>query len=291
MKGFLIFCGLTALVVAVAFALPYLDSRDKAYEARLVGALNFVESAVEASRPISVEIYDPEIAPLAASNTWRLSGVMVSHDSVGKMERASVAAVLQSRCEDAGNPECWQIKEFTLGGKVVNIAMPATTGENPVQDASSADGTQAASSTTSAGGVDGESALALGGSGETPETTQPSQAALEAGAETGNGAAAETAPDGQASAAVGETDASGQSTGSASEAAKLEEMSRKELVRRIQEALTTLRYEPGPVDGRYGSRTAAAILSYQRDKGLAPDGRASKDLLHHLNASVRELAQ
>ncbi len=65
-------------------------------------------------------------------------------------------------------------------------------------------------------------------------------------------------------------------------AAEDEGISKQDLIRFIQNALTSLRYEPGPIDGKLGSRTASAIRSYQRDSNILPDGLPSFELLHHL---------
>lgn len=55
----------------------------------------------------------------------------------------------------------------------------------------------------------------------------------------------------------------------------------------IQRLLTELGYDPGPVDGLLGRRTTAAIEQYQRDRGLARTGMASRELLAHLRNQPR----
>ena len=52
----------------------------------------------------------------------------------------------------------------------------------------------------------------------------------------------------------------------------------------LQADLRTLGYDPGPVDGILGARTAAAIRAYQRDAGLPVDGRPSPALAISLRA-------
>ena len=47
------------------------------------------------------------------------------------------------------------------------------------------------------------------------------------------------------------------------------------MVAATQANLARLGYDPGPVDGRYGPRTRNAIRAYQRDHGLAENGRLS----------------
>lgn len=52
----------------------------------------------------------------------------------------------------------------------------------------------------------------------------------------------------------------------------------------LQADLRTLGYDPGPVDGILGARTAAAIRDYQRDTGLPVDGKPSPALAVSLRA-------
>jgi hypothetical protein len=54
------------------------------------------------------------------------------------------------------------------------------------------------------------------------------------------------------------------------------------LVYDIQAQLTRLGYDPGPVDGAYGPRTADAISHYQYTNGLPVDGQPSPRLLRHM---------
>jgi peptidoglycan hydrolase-like protein with peptidoglycan-binding domain len=57
-------------------------------------------------------------------------------------------------------------------------------------------------------------------------------------------------------------------------------------IRGLQKELRAHGYDAGPVDGRMGPRTAAAIRRYQRDAGLPVDGVASKQLLDHLKFAL-----
>ena len=58
--------------------------------------------------------------------------------------------------------------------------------------------------------------------------------------------------------------------------------SRQAIVASIQGGLKELGYDPGPVDGLYGTRTAGAIRKYQRDQGLRVDGQATAALADHI---------
>ncbi len=53
-------------------------------------------------------------------------------------------------------------------------------------------------------------------------------------------------------------------------------------VTEIQQLLTDLGFDPGPVDGRIGKKTNAAIRLYQATLGLKIDGRPTDHLLTHL---------
>ncbi len=57
-------------------------------------------------------------------------------------------------------------------------------------------------------------------------------------------------------------------------------------VRRVQEALLRLGYEPGVADGLMGRRTGAAITAYQRDSGLPVTGQPSAELEKRLRAAL-----
>ena len=59
-------------------------------------------------------------------------------------------------------------------------------------------------------------------------------------------------------------------------------------VQAIQQRLNELGYDAGPADGSLGGRTVAAIKSFQRSIGMAPDGVVSSSLLSRLNASLRD---
>ena len=52
--------------------------------------------------------------------------------------------------------------------------------------------------------------------------------------------------------------------------------------REAQQLLTDLGYDPGPIDGDYGRRTAAAVKVFQRDAGITQDGWIDQDLLSGL---------
>ncbi|RDH87947.1 MAG: hypothetical protein DIZ78_03730 [endosymbiont of Escarpia spicata] len=59
--------------------------------------------------------------------------------------------------------------------------------------------------------------------------------------------------------------------------------------REAQQILTDLGYKPGPVDGDYGRRTAAAVKAFQKAQGLTVDGWVSKKLLDTLrHATIKK---
>ena len=58
-----------------------------------------------------------------------------------------------------------------------------------------------------------------------------------------------------------------------------------QLTRDVQNALTALGYDPGPVDGLFGARTQAAIERFERERGLRVTGNVSAELLARLKAN------
>jgi peptidoglycan hydrolase-like protein with peptidoglycan-binding domain len=57
------------------------------------------------------------------------------------------------------------------------------------------------------------------------------------------------------------------------------------VVKDIQRRLSDLGYDPGPVDGVAGQRTARAIRAFQQSAGLTVDGRPSRPLLVNLEST------
>jgi len=47
----------------------------------------------------------------------------------------------------------------------------------------------------------------------------------------------------------------------------------RERYKQIQRALRVRGYDPGPIDGRWGSRSAAALKRFERDHKLPADGK------------------
>ena len=56
------------------------------------------------------------------------------------------------------------------------------------------------------------------------------------------------------------------------------------LVAKLQRALKRLGYRPGLADNKVGKRTFSAIVAYQRRNGLKPNGKASLELLKHMQS-------
>ena len=61
-----------------------------------------------------------------------------------------------------------------------------------------------------------------------------------------------------------------------------------ELKAQTQEALLALGYEIGDIDGVIGSRTRAAVKSFQKSQGLSADGKLSPGLLEKMKAVARQ---
>lgn len=69
------------------------------------------------------------------------------------------------------------------------------------------------------------------------------------------------------------------SSSSSSDSTLLRHGSRSEAVRRLQQDLTTLGYYNGVISGHFGSKTEAAVMSFQRKNGLSADGIAGSNTL------------
>ena len=57
------------------------------------------------------------------------------------------------------------------------------------------------------------------------------------------------------------------------------------MVRHVQELLSSLGYNPGPVDGISGQSTRAAVERFQSDLGLTVDGHVSGSLISNLRTA------
>ena len=51
-------------------------------------------------------------------------------------------------------------------------------------------------------------------------------------------------------------------------------------VRQLQELLRQAGYDPGPSDGMFGKKVRAAVLAFQRAKGLQADGAVESGRAH-----------
>ena len=76
-------------------------------------------------------------------------------------------------------------------------------------------------------------------------------------------------------------------SGPISEAAASAQSARdRQLVAGPQSGLKRIGYDPGPIDGILGPRTQAAIRAYQKDHGLAIDGRPTQAFAFHIQAHL-----
>jgi len=276
-KGFLVFGGVVTTVVLLGFALPYLDNRERDYEQRFVGALNFTEETIEGAFDLPAGIYKPKIAPGPKPGHWKLSGTLVSKDSLGGMARVPFLAVLQSLCVEPGNPECWQMVRLEVDGRTVRTLPSAELAPNTAAE-------DVAGQTVDPGGASATLSVDQAAvASSQPDQVMPVPAAgtLDAAAVLATDAPATSST--TAAAVVGTED----SPAAAAETA----VSNQELILFIQDALKRLDYEPGPIDGKFGGQTASAIKAYQRDFNLSPDGRPTPALLRHLRGQLGNLGQ
>lgn len=58
-------------------------------------------------------------------------------------------------------------------------------------------------------------------------------------------------------------------------------------VKKLQQGLQKLGYDPGPADGMLGSKTRAALRTFQQDNGLKIDGKPGKATVAKMEALVK----
>ena len=63
---------------------------------------------------------------------------------------------------------------------------------------------------------------------------------------------------------------------------------RGEAVKEVQERLISLGYLEGPADGAFGPKTEAAVLAFQKDRGLDATGIVGEATLWHADGGGRE---
>ncbi len=115
----------------VWITLAYLDDREKDHEERIVGALNFLDGTIEASRDLDADLYAPSIKPRPEPGHWVLSGIMVIRDGEAGQPRDRRAlppfsAILESICLDHFDPTCWRLEKLVVDGQAVNISEPVS---------------------------------------------------------------------------------------------------------------------------------------------------------------------
>lgn len=68
--------------------------------------------------------------------------------------------------------------------------------------------------------------------------------------------------------------------------AVLREGMKGEAVRNLQADLVTIGFDPGPVDGRFGAKTAAAVRRFQERRALLVDGKAGAITLQAIDDAL-----
>ena len=58
-----------------------------------------------------------------------------------------------------------------------------------------------------------------------------------------------------------------------------------DLVKKVQEALVEKGYDPGPVDGMWGSKTRAGLVKFQESEGLSASGELDGETKNRLLSS------
>ena len=284
MRGFFVFCGIFVTIGLVGLALPYLHDRDRAFERRFVGALDFTDQAIEATLNLHASLYDPSFVSGSKPGQWAVSGLLVSKDGLGGEARRPFRAVVESVCADFADPSCWHLVHLTVDGQAIEAALAVGATPKPAAEA----GTSGAGARFAAHENDSGLGPTLLFNDESAVTSDDLFPATPAQVE--RPVEAVVSPSDETATAQETVAANGDGADSSNDSADVQ-FSNRDLIRFIQDALTRLRYDPGPIDGKVGSRTASAIKAYQHDYSLVPDGRPSLDLLRHLRDKLKDLQQ
>lgn len=249
-KGLLFFVALTVVIVSAIVGLPILRDHDRQLEDRLIGASSALEGAVAASLGARADFYQPALEPGPEPGQWTLTGIVRVTEKTGSAGRASLSAILDNGCTgpgEAGDEDVGKAGPWATGcWRLVAITVEAGI-ESLSSWAESFETDQAAVPVWSAAEIDPPAVETLAASPDVPDSSDLD--VIFDGGEPGVAAAVVT---------------------------------ERDLVRLIQESLARMAYDPGPPDGRLGSRTAAAIKAYQRDFRLSPDGQPSRELFQDL---------
>jgi hypothetical protein len=253
-RGFLIIFFLSLSIGGIAAVLYYLDERSERHEVRLLGALAFVEVAIEASQGPNTELYSPSIERHIEPNFWILSGIAARQDRSGGRDYLPYSAVLESICLPFGSPECWRIESLTIDRGAIEI----DSGSLPASDAVDGPLPKAVQESKPPGEPEGPTAS----SGTTPpEPVVPADSGL---------------PEPPPIVDIKEVDDPAPRA-----------LSEDALISLIQLALEELGFDPGSPDGKMGPRTKSAIEEYQRNNDLHADGKPTQKLLDHIKKQLK----
>jgi Putative peptidoglycan binding domain len=278
-RSFLVFLAVIVAIGLIWLTLPILNQRSRDHETRLVAALQLVEDAISGSSAdiLRVDLFSPEIAPLAGDGRWQVTGIVSTQDRAGKSVNVRYTAVVAFTCQPFADPACGKITTLTIEDQplVVEGAVVAELQDvlRVLSDAAAAAGMGDAA-TTAPSDAGGSAALpspnldtAIPPATE-PESTQSSMPAV--------------------TEIPAPVPTSAPESSAAPDAVPIQG---DRLIFLTQKRLKEIGYDPGPVDGRVGPRTTTAIQDYQQRAGLAIDGQPSAALLEHMSHAVPVAAQ
>lgn len=243
MKGCAIFVALMIGILGVGYGAFLLDRRDKEYEARVVGALRYVERTIENALigTGDMQFFAPAIEPGAEPDAWRVTGIVGLPSAVSGPEHQPYSASLTALCDAYADPACWRLDGLTIGGRSLVDVVTESRGM--------------ARKLTAA-----------------PPMPAPMPAPAPAATPT-------AAP---AADALGRKDKPAAATADQQTANQRNASPDASLVLEVQQSLRRAGFDPGPVDGIMGPGTRAAIEAYQRQNNLPADGAPSRELLRRL---------
>jgi peptidoglycan hydrolase-like protein with peptidoglycan-binding domain len=185
----------------------------------------------------------------ALPNIWVVSGEIALPDTGDGETRDGYVAVVRQVCAARREEKCWALQSLALGGEGPAASVAGVSRDGAVTE------------------------IQLAPAAETSMDTAVLRDSPQIGASISRSPEMPSGVDVEESVlrTTDEADVAGE----------------KKLIWLTQRALKTLRYDPGPLDGRLGPQTTSAIESYRRDYDLAADGRPAHSLLQHMKEEIR----
>ncbi len=297
MKKLLSLLILLILFAMVAIVPKKMRESKLVYEQRMVTVVDVIKKthrSIAVGDQLKIKVYAPEVDLQEDRGMLVVNGI-VGLSSAGSSELFDLfAADLRNDCKGFLDSDCLRVDTLTVGGsKLVQVgevvgripSMSFKPADNEARAASIGD-SEEASQPAEAGSQSSSTSLTTGdrrndpvAPGPTDDSEQASQ--LPQGRSQSGSASLTTSDRRNDPVARGPTGPHHENVRTPDDSSDA-----GNLVAKIQRALKRLGYRPGLADNMVGKRTFSAIVAYQRRSGLKPNGKASLELLKHIQSIV-----